>query len=84
MGDILRKYLCKYGKQWDGRESLKIVGQTPLEAATTIVEDYGLPCKVDEFNSEFYPLFSAQYVTIKILSFVPFFNLHVVDYLWFL
>lgn len=60
VGDILRKYLCKYGKQWDGRESLKIVGKTPLEAATTIVEDYGLPCGVDEFNSEFYPLFSAQ------------------------
>ncbi|KAG7546696.1 Riboflavin kinase domain bacterial/eukaryotic [Arabidopsis suecica] len=67
VGDILRKYLCKYGKQWDGRESLKIVGQTPLEAATTIVEDYGLPCKVDEFNSEFYPLFSAQMDKIKSL-----------------
>ena len=60
VSDILRKYLSKYGKQWDGREALKIVGKTPLEAATTIVEDYGLPCGVDEFNSEFYPLFSAQ------------------------
>ncbi|CAH2078366.1 unnamed protein product [Thlaspi arvense] len=67
VGDILRKYLCKYGKQWDGRESLKIVGKTPLEAATTIVEDYGLPCAVDEFNSEFYPLFSAQMDKIKSL-----------------
>ncbi|CAB81254.1 putative protein [Arabidopsis thaliana] len=67
VGDILRKYLCKYGKQWDGRESLKIVGKTPVEAATTIVEDYELPCKVDEFNSEFYPLFSAQMDKIKSL-----------------
>ncbi|WZZ09295.1 hypothetical protein YC2023_095216 [Brassica napus] len=30
--------------------ALKIVGKTPLEAATTIVEDYELPCGVDEFN----------------------------------
>ncbi|WZZ25138.1 hypothetical protein YC2023_008539 [Brassica napus] len=67
VSDILRKYLSKYGKQWDGREALKIVGKTPLEAATTIVEDYGLPCGVDEFNSEFYPLFSAQMDKIKSL-----------------
>ncbi|CAN6987148.1 unnamed protein product [Brassica oleracea var. botrytis] len=32
--------------------ALKIVGKTPLEAATTIVEDYELPCGVDEFNSD--------------------------------
>lgn len=32
--------------------ALKIVGKTPLEAATTIVEDYELPCGVDENNSD--------------------------------
>ncbi|XP_010538291.1 PREDICTED: bifunctional riboflavin kinase/FMN phosphatase [Tarenaya hassleriana] len=65
VGEILRGYLSKHGKQWDGRETLKIVGKTPIEAATAIVEDYGLPCGVDEFNTEFYQLFSAQMSKIK-------------------
>lgn len=33
-------------------QALKIVGKSPLEAATTIVEDYELPCGVDENNSD--------------------------------
>lgn len=60
VGDILRCFLSKYGKQWDGREAHKIVGKTPKEAAVVIVEEYGLPCLADEFAAEVYPLFSSQ------------------------
>ncbi|PRQ28757.1 putative riboflavin kinase [Rosa chinensis] len=41
-------YLGKYGKKWDGKEIQEIVGKTPLEAATAVVEDYGLSCTTSE------------------------------------
>ncbi|XP_021902275.1 bifunctional riboflavin kinase/FMN phosphatase [Carica papaya] len=65
VGDILRGFLSKYGKQWDGREAHKIVGKTPKEAAVVIVEEYGLPCLADEFAAEVYPLFSSQNIIPK-------------------
>lgn len=67
VGDILRCFLSKYGKQWDGREAHKIVGKTPKEAAVVIVEEYGLPCLADEFAAEVYPLFTSQLCNIKAL-----------------
>ncbi|KAL5579319.1 hypothetical protein UlMin_011761 [Ulmus minor] len=68
VSDVLKVYLVKYGKQWDGREAKKIVGKTPFEAATTaIVEDYGLPCTSIELIYEITPLFSAQWCNIKAL-----------------
>ena len=60
VSDVLKVYLVKYGKQWDGREAKKIVGKTPFEAAVAIVEDYELPCTSIELISEITPLFSAQ------------------------
>ena len=60
VSDILKGFLVKYGKQWDGREAQRIVGKTALEAAATVVEEYGLPCGKDEFLAELYPLFYAQ------------------------
>ncbi|XP_022715990.1 bifunctional riboflavin kinase/FMN phosphatase [Durio zibethinus] len=65
VSEVLKGFLGKYGKKWDGREAQKIVGKTPLEAAAAIVEEYGLPCGKDEFLPELYPLFSAQLCNIK-------------------
>jgi hypothetical protein len=58
--EVLRGFLGKYGKQWDGREVHKIVGKTPFEAAAAIVEDYELPCTTSEFMSEINPIFSEK------------------------
>ncbi|XP_004504977.1 bifunctional riboflavin kinase/FMN phosphatase [Cicer arietinum] len=67
VGNVLKVSLGKYGKEWDGRETLKIVGKTPFEAASAVVEDYGLPCSPIEFISEISPLFSDQWCNIKAL-----------------
>ncbi|XP_048135372.1 bifunctional riboflavin kinase/FMN phosphatase isoform X2 [Rhodamnia argentea] len=56
VSEILKAFLVKYGKQWDGREALKIAGKTPFESAAVIVEDYGLPCATEEFISEITPI----------------------------
>ncbi|KAK2977115.1 hypothetical protein RJ640_017639 [Escallonia rubra] len=61
VSDVLRVYLNKYGKQWDGKAAYRIVGKTPSEAAAVIVEDFGLPLSTDEFVSEITPMFSAQF-----------------------
>lgn len=63
--DILRNFLVKYGKQWDGREALRIVGKTPLEASAAVVEAYELPCTAEEFVKEFTPMFSNHLGIIK-------------------
>ncbi|CAM8890674.1 unnamed protein product [Rhodiola kirilowii] len=63
--DVLKEYLKKYGKQWDARAAHKIVGTTPLEAATAIVEDYELPCSVNDFVRETNPMFSERWGKIK-------------------
>ncbi|KAI5678698.1 hypothetical protein M9H77_09648 [Catharanthus roseus] len=63
--DVLRGYLIKYGKQWDGSKAQRIVGKTPLEAAAAVVEDYGLPLSTDEFLSEINQVFTQQWSNIK-------------------
>ncbi|KAL2932059.1 Bifunctional riboflavin kinase/FMN phosphatase [Bienertia sinuspersici] len=63
--DVLRRFLVKYGKQWDGREVNRIVGKTPLEASTAVVEAYELPCTTEEFVKEFTPMFSDYWSNIK-------------------
>lgn len=60
MSEILKTFLVKYGKQWDGREALDIVGKTPTEAAAAVVQDYALPLSTDEFLSHFYAMLSDQ------------------------
>uniref|UniRef100_A0A803LPM1 riboflavin kinase n=1 Tax=Chenopodium quinoa TaxID=63459 RepID=A0A803LPM1_CHEQI len=50
--DVLKSFLIKYGKEWDGREVLRIAGKTPLEASAAVVEAYNLPCKREEFEKE--------------------------------
>lgn len=67
IGEVLKVFLDKHGKQWDGREGPKIVGKTPFEAASAIVEDYGLPCSTSEFLSGISPFFSDQWCNIKAL-----------------
>ncbi|KAJ6735874.1 RIBOFLAVIN KINASE [Salix viminalis] len=67
LGDVLKALLLKYGKQWDGREAQKIVGKTPLEEATIVVEDYELPCSTDEFVTQITPLLYDQFCNIKAL-----------------
>lgn len=67
VNDILRGFLVKFGKQWDGKAAHRIVGKTPLEAAAAIVEDYGLPCTTNEFISEMNPIFYDQCCNIKAL-----------------
>ncbi|KAF5184123.1 Bifunctional riboflavin kinase/FMN phosphatase-like [Thalictrum thalictroides] len=67
VSEVLKLFLVKYGKQWDGKSASKIVGKTPFEAAAAIVQDYKLSCTVDEFISEVTPLFSDQWCNIKAL-----------------
>lgn len=67
VSEVLKVYLGKYGKQWDGREVQKIAGKTPFEAASAVVEDYGLSCTTNELLSEITPLFSNQWCNIKAL-----------------
>uniref|UniRef100_A0A5B7CAN5 riboflavin kinase n=1 Tax=Davidia involucrata TaxID=16924 RepID=A0A5B7CAN5_DAVIN len=67
VSDVLKVYLVKFGKQWDGRGAHRIVGKTPSEAAAAIVEDYGLPLSMEEFISEVTPMFSDQWCNIKAL-----------------
>ncbi|KAF4396373.1 hypothetical protein G4B88_019173 [Cannabis sativa] len=56
VSEVLRIFLVKYGKQWDGREAKKIVGKTPFESAVAIVEDYELPCSATELISDITPI----------------------------
>ncbi|KAG4146606.1 hypothetical protein ERO13_D05G168500v2 [Gossypium hirsutum] len=65
VSEVLKGFLAKYGKQWDGREAQRIVGKTPLEAAAAVVEEYGLPCGKEEFLAELHPVFYAQLCNIK-------------------
>lgn len=61
VNDVLKVYLVKCGKQWDGREAQGIVGKTPSEAAAVIVDNYGLSITADELMTEITPMFSDQY-----------------------
>lgn len=65
--EVLKTFLVKYGKEWDGREKHKIVGKTPLEEAAIIVEDYGLPCAKHEFVNEVYSMFGDHLCKVKAL-----------------
>ncbi|KAL9456166.1 hypothetical protein AB3S75_005398 [Citrus x aurantiifolia] len=65
--EVLKTFLVKYGKEWDGREKRKIVGKTPLEEAAIILEDYGLPCAKHEFVNEVYSMFSDHLCKVKAL-----------------
>ncbi|KAH6773749.1 riboflavin kinase/FMN hydrolase [Perilla frutescens var. frutescens] len=58
--DVLKAFLVKYGKQWDGRGTHKTAGKTPYEAAAVIVEDYELPITTDELLSELSPIFAQK------------------------
>lgn len=57
---MLKLFLVKFGRQWDGREAQDIQGKTPLEAAAAIVEDYQLPCSCEEVISQTTPMFADQ------------------------
>ncbi|KVH89608.1 HAD-like domain-containing protein [Cynara cardunculus var. scolymus] len=65
--EVLKAYLVKYEKKWDGREAHKIIGKTPIEAAAAIVEDYGLPLSKEDLLSEISPMFSDQWCKLKAL-----------------
>lgn len=67
VNEILKVVLVKYGKKWDNKVTQRIVGKTPLEAATAIVEDYELPCKIDDFVSTITPMFNDRWCNIKAL-----------------
>ncbi|KAF5728642.1 putative riboflavin kinase/fmn adenylyltransferase [Tripterygium wilfordii] len=67
VSEVLKVYLVKYGKEWDGREANKIRGKTPFEAAGAIIEDYALPCAKDQLLAEISPMFSDQWLKIKAL-----------------
>ncbi|KAI4312840.1 hypothetical protein MLD38_037630 [Melastoma candidum] len=67
VGEVLIVYLAEYYKRWDGRETPKVAGKTPVEAAAAIVEDYGLSCSTEELISEITPMFGDQWSKIKAL-----------------
>ncbi|KAJ3690054.1 hypothetical protein LUZ61_019218 [Rhynchospora tenuis] len=62
---ILKSFLAKLGKKWDGKTAHRIVGRTPLEAAAAVVEDYQLPYSTEEFHSMITPLFADQWCNIR-------------------
>eukprot|EP01018_Ginkgo_biloba_P004735 Gb_38742 [translate_table: standard] len=57
---VLKDFLAKYEKQWDGRGEEKRLGKRPLEAAECIIEDYQLPCTAEEFLAEISPWFEGR------------------------
>uniref|UniRef100_A0A1D1YC20 Pseudouridine-5'-monophosphatase n=1 Tax=Anthurium amnicola TaxID=1678845 RepID=A0A1D1YC20_9ARAE len=65
--EVMRVFLVKYGKQWDHRSIHRIVGKTPLEAASALVDDYSLTCSTEEFMAVVTPLFSEHWCNIKAL-----------------
>ncbi|MFS8015296.1 putative riboflavin kinase [Helianthus anomalus] len=65
VSEVLKVYLVKHKKKWDGREVHKIVGKTPLEAAAVIVEEYALPLSKEDLLLEFSPMFSDQWCKLK-------------------
>ncbi|KAJ4823829.1 hypothetical protein Tsubulata_035535 [Turnera subulata] len=65
--DVLKAFLPRYGKQWDGREAHKILGKTPSDAASAIIKDYDLPCTNDDFNAEIDRMLFDQWCNIKAL-----------------
>lgn len=67
VADVMRIYLSKYGKNWDGSTVQRIVGKTPYEAASAILEDYQLSASPDELLSEVTPMFSEQWCNIRAL-----------------
>ncbi|RZC66834.1 hypothetical protein C5167_010528 [Papaver somniferum] len=67
VGDVLKMLLVKYGKQWDAKVAHRIVGKTPIEAATAVKEDYELTCTADEFMSEITPMLSERWCNIRAL-----------------
>lgn len=67
VNEVLKVFLVKYEKKWNGKVAHKLIGKTPFEAAAVIVEDYGLPCTTEELMSEITPMFSNQWCNIKAL-----------------
>ncbi|XP_038977361.1 bifunctional riboflavin kinase/FMN phosphatase-like [Phoenix dactylifera] len=67
VSEVLKEFLVKYGKTWRSTGIHRIVGRTPLEVATAVVEDYGLPCTPEEFMSTITPMFSDKWCNIKAL-----------------
>ncbi|PKA61545.1 riboflavin kinase [Apostasia shenzhenica] len=65
--EVLKKILLQYGKKWECNKAHRIVGKTPLEAAVAVIQDYELPCTVEEFISTTSPMFSNQWCNIKAL-----------------
>ncbi|CAN0892122.1 Bifunctional riboflavin kinase/FMN phosphatase [Linum grandiflorum] len=63
----MKEFLVKYGKQWDGREALEILGKTHTEASAVIIKEYGLPCSTEEFIADITPLFSNKWGKVKAL-----------------
>eukprot|EP01018_Ginkgo_biloba_P017426 Gb_05196 [translate_table: standard] len=60
MEDVLKDFLAKYEKQWDGRGQAQRLGKMPLEAAEIIIKDYQLPCTAEEFLAEILPWFEDR------------------------
>nr|XP_029123026.1 bifunctional riboflavin kinase/FMN phosphatase isoform X3 [Elaeis guineensis] len=67
VSEVLKEFLVKYGKTWSSTGVHRIVGRTPLEVATAVVEDYGLACTPEEFMSTITPMFSDKWCNIKAL-----------------
>ncbi|KAJ8512446.1 hypothetical protein OPV22_002880 [Ensete ventricosum] len=67
VNEVLKVFLVQYGKIWDSKKARRIVGITPLEAASLVVEDYELPCTIEEFISAITPMFLDRWCNIKAL-----------------
>lgn len=67
VNEVLKTVLVKYGKKWDKRSAHRIVGKMPMEAVAAIVEDYELPCKIEDFVSAITPMFNERWCNIKAL-----------------
>ena len=57
---VVKPFLVKNGKTWDSKKAHKLVGKTSYEAASVVLEDYGLPYSTEEFLSMITPMFSEQ------------------------
>lgn len=67
VNEVLSTVLVKYGKKWDKKVAQRIIGKTPMEAVAAVVEDYELPCKIEEFVSTITPMFNERYFPLQSL-----------------
>lgn len=63
--DVNKILFTRFGKQWDSKGLDKRLGKQPLEAASILVEDYGLPCTAEKFLELSAPMYKERWSMVR-------------------